>query len=60
MTNSSKVVHILEETRVERDLGVYFNNKLSWPSQINNVKTKAYTLGTWKPEKNSILDTSNF
>ena len=49
MTDPSKVVHILEETTVERDLGVYFNNRLNWQRQINHVKAKAYTaLGNLK------------
>jgi sulfur relay (sulfurtransferase) DsrC/TusE family protein len=35
-------VHVLEETEVERDLGIYLNNRLNWDNQISHMKANAY------------------
>jgi hypothetical protein len=30
MLNSNELRHVLEETDLERDLGIYINNRLTW------------------------------
>ena len=49
MQDSSGLSHILEETSVERDLGIQVDSKLDWSPQIDYVKAKAYaSLGKLK------------
>lgn len=42
MPTASGGRHILEETTLERDLGVHLNNRLSWTDHISIIKASAY------------------
>lgn len=42
MIDKHGTVHILDETSVERDLGVLVDNRLLWHDQVSKAKAKAY------------------
>jgi hypothetical protein len=49
MTGQNGLVHHLEESATERDLGILINTKLKWDDQIAFAKARAYgMLGTLK------------
>jgi len=37
-------IHTLDESKVERDLGVYIQNDLKWKEQIRHTCNKAYNM----------------
>ena len=63
MQDSSGKFHILEESTLERDLGILVDNRLDWSSQIDHAKAKAYaalgrlkrTFVNWTPHTFRIL-----
>jgi hypothetical protein len=65
MQDSFGIPHILEESTVERDLGIQVDNRLDWSSQIDHAKAKAYaalgrlkrTFVNWTPYTFRILFT---
>jgi hypothetical protein len=42
MTDKHGIIHVLNETSVERDLGVLIHNRLLWHDQVAKAKSKAY------------------
>ncbi len=42
MLNSMGNLHILEESDVERDIGIHLSNRLNWDNQTNIMKASAY------------------
>ena len=63
MQDSFGMAHILEESIVERDLGIQVDNRLDWSFQIDHAKAKAYaalgrlkrTFVNWTPYTFRIL-----